>query len=427
MPALSDALLKEVRNRFAQVDHCPVQGKRVFFENAGGALTLKSVVDTSNQYAAIPDNQGRDNVGSHELVRVINQAKADMADFMNAPGGQFFVGESGTELLFRTIMNACLGTSPVENEAFAESGTGMVLGSTLEHPATRSACARWARIAGHEHTLVAHDDETGSVDAAAYTAAVTKHTRVATILHTSPVTGMGVDVEAVAKAIRAVSPECFIVVDGIQHAAHGDIDLTKYNVDAYVVSPYKVFSRHGYGVVWVSDRFSALPHDSLLNGPEKNWELGTRDTGSYATFSDVVNYFEWLGEQVSDTADRREKFHAAAKVIHDQEKELTDAMLNGIDNVKGLSSIPNVKVIGGFDNPRREGLVAFWIEGADSADIVTHLNKHGVRTHLRKADHYSGNILDPLNQPSCVRVSTCHYNTVDEVKEFLLAMESFGT
>ena len=346
---------------------------------------------------------------------------------MNAPGGQFFVGESGTELLFRTIMNACLGTSPVENEAFAESGTGMVLGSTLEHPATRSACARWARIAGHEHTLVAHDDETGSVDAAAYTAAVTKHTRVATILHTSPVTGMGVDVEAVAKAIRAVSPECFIVVDGIQHAAHGDIDLTKYNVDAYVVSPYKVFSRHGYGVVWVSDRFSALPHDSLLNGPEKNWELGTRDTGSYATFSDVVNYFEWLGEQVSDTADRREKFHAAAKVIHDQEKELTDAMLNGIDNVKGLSSIPNVKVIGGFDNPRREGLVAFWIEGADSADIVTHLNKHGVRTHLRKADHYSGNILDPLNQPSCVRVSTCHYNTVDEVKEFLLAMESFGT
>ena len=144
-------------------------------------------------------------------------------------------------------------------------------------------------------------------------------------------------------------------------------------------------------------------------------------------FPDVVNYFEWLGEQVSDTADRREKFHAAAKVIHDQEKELTDAMLNGIDNVKGLSSIPNVKVIGGFDNPRREGLVAFWIEGADSADIVTHLNKHGVRTHLRKADHYSGNILDPLNQPSCVRVSTCHYNTVDEVKEFLLAMESFGT
>jgi len=44
---------------------------------------------------------------------------------------------------------------------------------------------------------------------------------------------------------------------------------------------------------------------------------------------------------------------------------------------------------------------------------------------LRKADHYSGNILDPLKQSGCVRVSMCHYNTLAEVKEFLLAMAEF--
>lgn len=421
---LNDSLLAEVRDRFAHIDRCPEQGARVFFENAGGALTLKSAVKTSENYAAIPDNQGRDNVGSHELVRVINQAKADMREFMNAPGGQFFVGESGTELLFRTIMNACLGTSGVENPNITD--TGVVLGSTLEHPATRSACARWASIAGHEHRLVKHDNETGSVDASAYADAVTQNTRVATILHTSPVTGMGVDVEAVVKAIRAVSPQCFIVVDGIQHAAHGGIDLTRYNVDAYVVSPYKVFSRHGYGIAWISDRLTHLPHDVLQNGPQDNWELGTRDTGSYATFSDVVNYFEWLGGKVSNTSDRREKFLAASTAIQHQEKQLTDAMLTGVDNVKGLVDIPNVQIIGGIDNPRREGLVAFWIDDVDAAKIVSFLNERGVRTHLRKADHYSGNILDPLNQPGCVRVSMCHYNTLAEVKEFLLAMEEFA-
>ena len=423
MTTLSKSLLSEVRDQFAHVDECPEQGARVFFENAGGALTLKSVVGTSEKYAAIPDNQGRDNVGSHELVRIINQAKNDMREFMNAPGGQFFVGESGTELLFRIIMNACLGTSAVENPEYTNSG--VVLGSTLEHPATRSACARWARIAGHEHRLVSHDDDTGSVDASVYAAAVTEDTRVATILHTSPVTGMGVDVEAIVRAIRAVSPECFIVVDGIQHAAHGGIDLEKYNVDAYVVSPYKVFSRHGYGLAWISDRLTQLPHDVLLDGPEGNWELGTRDTGSYATFSDVVNYFDWLGGKVSDSSDRRERFLAASNAIHSQEKLLTDSMLLGVDNVKGLADIPNVNIIGGINNPRREGLVAFWIDAVDSAQIVTHLNERGVRTHLRKADHYSGNILDPLNQSSCVRVSMCHYNTVDEVKEFLLAMAEF--
>jgi len=88
MPALDDALLQKIRSRFAQIDECPVQGRRVFFENAGGALTLQAAVETSERFAAIPDNQGRDNAGSHELVRVITQAKTDAAEFMNAPGGQ---------------------------------------------------------------------------------------------------------------------------------------------------------------------------------------------------------------------------------------------------------------------------------------------------------------------------------------------------
>ena len=148
---------------------------------------------------------------------MINKAKEDMAVFMNAPGGQFFVGESGTDLLFRLIMNACLGT-----------GVGQVLGTTLEHPATRSACGPlgW-RIAGQEHVLVAHDNATGTVTADAYAARVTPDTNVATIVHTSPVTGMGVDVAAVAAAIRAVAPECY------HHrrwyparGTHGRIDLS---------------------------------------------------------------------------------------------------------------------------------------------------------------------------------------------------------
>ena len=78
MPHINADLLQKIRARFAQIDHCPIQGKRVFFENAGGALTLNSVVDTSTTYAAIPDNQGRDNPGSHELVRVINKVKDDL-------------------------------------------------------------------------------------------------------------------------------------------------------------------------------------------------------------------------------------------------------------------------------------------------------------------------------------------------------------
>ena len=407
-PALSGA----IRDRFAHVDTCPFTGPRIFFENAGGALTLKSVVETSTRFSAIPDNQGRDNPASKALMDTIARARADMALFFNAPDGQFFVGESGTELSFRLIRTMVTGT-----------GTGAVIGSTVEHPASRSAARHWAEQTGMDYISVPHDDATGQVTPEAYAAAMTPEVRVATILHTSPVTGIGMDVAGIAAAVRKVAPEAFIFVDGIQHACHGDIDIAAYDIDGYVISPYKVFSRHGYGVAWVSDRLTALGPEQLAGGPERNWEMGTRDTGAYATFSDVVAYFDWLGGEVSDATEPRARITAAAAAIHDHERTLTDAMLKGVDNLPGLAELPGVTILGGADNPDREGLVSFTLDTIPAAEIVTRLNDEGIRTHTRKADHYSGNILDPLGFDSAVRVSLCHYNTLDEVRRLLAAMK----
>ncbi len=414
MNAIDDRLMGEIRNRFAHVDHCPIEGPRVFFENAGGALTLKSVLEPSARHAAIPDNQGRDNKASQELMAIINKAKEDAHVFFNAGSGQVFVGESGTELLFRLISAAVLGV---------EKG-GNVVGSTLEHPASVSAAKRWAEIAGKEYIAVPHNDETGTVTAKDYAPLVNADTRVATIIHTSPVTGMSVDVQAIAKTIRAASPDCLIIVDGIQHAAHGGIDIDACNIDGYVISPYKVFSRHGYGMAWISKRLEVLPHNSLIGAPETQWELGTRDTGAYATFSAVVDYFDWLGTQFTDSADRRQRIEAAGRAMHDQEKLLSDAMLYGDGNLKGLAEMDEVQVIGGIDNPQREGLVSLVIKGQDAVETVALLKSHGIRVHARKNDHYSGNVLNPLGLTSCVRVSMCHYNTRQEVTQFLGAMQS---
>jgi selenocysteine lyase/cysteine desulfurase len=412
MIAEKAGLMDEVRGRFAHVDSCPFQGPRVFFENAGGALTLKSVVETSTFFSAIPDNQGRDNVAAHHLVDIINKSKAKMRTLFNADGGQFFVGESGTELLFRLIRTAIVG---------AADG-GAVIGSTLEHPASRSAAVRWAEVTSKPYIAVPHNNDTGTVAAEDYAKHLTPECRVATIIHTSPVTGMSVDVEAVAKVIRAVAPDCYIIVDGIQHASHGHIDLKACGVDGYVVSPYKVFSRHGYGVAWASDRLTELPREMLLNGPAENWEFGTRDTGAYASFTDVVDYFIWLGTHFTGSKDERTQVEAAAKAIHGQEKALTDAMLYGTGNLKGLAEMPGVTIIGGVENPAREGLVSLTLDSVPAADLVKALNNQGIRTHVRKADHYSGNVLTPLGLDTCVRVSMCHYNTQAEVAQFLTAM-----
>lgn len=412
----SASVTAAIRDRFAHVDQCPFQGPRIFFENAGGALTLKSVAETSATFAAIPDNQGRDNPASAALVNVINQAKADMALFFNTSDGRFFVGESGTELTFRLIRTAVMGSPE----------GGSVLGSSVEHPASRSAAQHWAGMAGKPYINVAHDDARGQVTPAAYADAVTPDVRVATILHTSPVTGIANDVVGIAAAIRAVAPEAFIFVDGIQHASHGQIDIAAYGIDGYVVSPYKMFSRHGYGVAWASDRLTDLPIETLAHGPEGNWEMGTRDTGAYATFSDVVRYFDWLGGEVSNATDPRMRLEAAGRAIQDHEHALTHAMIHGLGNLPGIADLPGAHILGGPENPDREGLVCFALDHVPAARIVDALNAQGIRTHIRRADHYSGNILTPLGLDAAVRVSLCHYNTLDEVRSLLSAMKDIA-
>lgn len=408
----SDDLLSQIRSKFAHVDTCPFEGERVFFENAGGALTLKSVVETSAKFAAIPDNQGRDNDASRAMGEVIAKARADMRVVMNAPDGQIIVGESGTDMLFRMIRAAALA-APAGSE---------ILGSTLEHPASRSAAGHWAAHLGLRHILVAHDDTSGTVGVDEYVAGLSSKTRVATIVHCSPVTGMSVDVREIAAAIRAVSPECLIIVDGIQHAAHGSIDIREMGVDGYAISPYKMFSRHGYGLAWVSDRLTSAPHDNIVGGPQTAWELGTRDAGAYATLSDVADYFDWLGSQHSDSTDRRQRIEAAGRAIREQEAALVDAMLYGVGNQRGLTEFPGIHIVGGAENPSREGLVSIWHDHVSSADMVEGLRQRNIRVHIRKNDHYSGNILAPLGRADCVRVSMCHYNSVAEVTRFLRAM-----
>ena len=40
---------------------------------------------------------------------------------------------------------------------------GIVLGSTVEHPATRSACSRWSKLSDKKHILIPHNDKKGLV------------------------------------------------------------------------------------------------------------------------------------------------------------------------------------------------------------------------------------------------------------------------
>ncbi|MGO2383740.1 MAG: aminotransferase class V-fold PLP-dependent enzyme [Halomonas sp.] len=414
--SFSPELLSAIRERFCHVDHCPFTGKRIYFENAGGTLTLKSVIERGSEIASIPDNEHRNNLASHAISQVVSNGKQALATFFGANEGDnvIFGGETGTECLFRLIRAALMA---------APTG-GSVIACELEHPATFDATAQWARRTNREWMKVPFDTASGRVTAADYEAVVQPDTRVATIIHTSPVTGMVQDVAGIARSIRRIAPECYIIVDGIQHAPHGALDVEAYGVDGYVISMYKAFCRFNNGYAWVSSRLSIVDHDRLAGKSDNVWELGSRDPSALAGADEVVKYLEWLGSSFTDSVLRRERLVAAGRAMHNHEKALVMRLIEGTEKLPGLGSLPRVKLIGQVDSPYREGTISFAIEGINATQVVAYLGEHGIRVHARSDDAFSGNILRPFGLASITRISLAHYNTPEEID---ICLQALGT
>jgi selenocysteine lyase/cysteine desulfurase len=410
------ALLRSIRARFAHADKCPITGKkRVFFENGGGSLKLKAAVAKSADVALLPDQEGRDNDASRFLTGTIERGRRDLMLFMGASSGQPISGETGTELLYRFIRAVALNAPP-----------GPIMSSNLEHPASHDAAHYWAQATGRRWIDVRFDPRSGTITPQDYARAVTPDTRIATVIHTSQLTGYRVDLPGIVRAIRKTAPECFVIVDGIQAAPHGALEIDSYDCDAYVFSAYKAYSRLSTGFGWLNDRLGAIKHEHMLGKPASYWEFGSRDPGIFAAHSVVVDYLCWLGGKYAKSKDRRALVVAGAKAMEAHEEALLHLLLFGDNRLRGLSQLAKVKLIGPADLTGRQGIVSFRFDGMSSPELVKALAKRGIRAHARISDAYSGHILAELGLEDCLRISFCHYNTPAEIKALLAALAELG-
>ena len=127
----------------------------------------------------------------------------------------------------------------------------------------------------------------------------------------------------------------------------------------------------------------------------------------------------WLGSNFTKSNNIREQLNAAAKAIKSHEHEIVSLIINGTAEFPGLSKIKKIHIIGKSSSNPREGVISFYVDGISSSFVVEQLRKNNIRVHIRKNDHYCGNILTPLKLKDCIRLSICHYNSTDEAKEFL--------
>jgi selenocysteine lyase/cysteine desulfurase len=214
---------------------------------------------------------------------------------------------------------------------------------------------------------------------------IDKNTCMLCLQHASNQTGAVNDVKTLVREARKIKPDLYVLIDAVQYAPHGPIDVEEIGADAYAFGPYKAYGVKGIGFAYISERLAKLPHENLLLKPDTNWVLGSPPHAMFAAWSAVVDYLCWLGGRFTDSTDRRELIVASKKAIF-----------------------------------------LFRLEGIDSSTASEHYNqKHRVRVSARVRDAYSTAPLEGLGWPDAVRLSAAHYNTPEEIDLFLKATKAF--
>ena len=408
--AFSDALMREVRERFLLVERDHHGRERLYFDNAGGSFRLKAAIERFAAIDAVPDNTERIHETALEPQAVQARGWDDVRTILNAEGGSIFAALTASGAMFDMV------------RAVAEnvSGTNMVT-TVLEHPSAYDAMALYAERTGRELRVARSNPETGGIDVDEIVRLVDANTCLLNVIYASNISGAKLDIEAIVRRAREVKPDLYIVVDAVQHAPHGLIDLQKTPVDGINLAPYKFFGCRGSGIAWMSERAAALPHHKLAGKKAGHWDLGSVAPWQFAVVSEIVDYVCWLGGHFSEATGRRELFAAGIAHIELHERALLAALLEGVDGQPGLRAMPGVRVF--LDHPdlsRRDLILGIGFDGLDCTRAVHEYGLRGVTVYERTAASiYSRRMLDSFGLEGTVRVSPLHCNSMAEMARFL--------
>lgn len=413
--AFPETLSQQIKQRFHHVDTDPTGRRRLYFENAGGSLRLKAALDAMVQVDAVPDSAERIHETAAWLKQVQTQGLADLRLMLNASGGTVYASLTASGAMFDMV------------RAVAEHVSGdNIVTTALEHPSAYDAAALYAQRLGRELRVARSNAATGGIDVDEVVGLVDDRTSVLVLIVASNISGAKIDLAEVVARARAKKPGLFILVDAVQHAPHGLIDLQHTPVDGLNIAPYKFFGCRGSGFSWLSDRAAALPHHKLAGKPAAHWDLGSTAPWQFAVISAIVDYVCWLGGHFSPSDDRRTLFAAGMTHIALHERALLERLLNGTAARPGLRRLPGVTVLLDHDDlARRDLILAIDLQGVEHSQAVREYEQRGVIVYERVASSlYSRRMLESFGLSGAVRVSPLHCHTFDDVDRFLAVTQA---
>lgn len=390
-------------------------GEWTFFDNAGGSQMARPVLDRINEYLLTSNVQhGASYDVSRRAGERLEQATSAVAEMVNASGPDEIVMGPSSSMLVRMLAESFGRTLDPGDEIIVSNG---------DHEAN---IGPWVALEEQGATIKFWNvrPETCSLHLVDLDPLLSERTRLVAVTHVSNVLGQINPIRAIAARVHDAG--ALLCVDGVAFAPHRRVDVRALDADFYFLSFYKLFGPHHAMLYGRREHLLELPKLNFYfidddDIPYKfqpgnvNYELG------YGTLG-VVDYLRQAARLhgIDDGNGTGETLRLVFDKFATHEQSLTHRFLEFLDSKRA------VRVIGPAtaDRVTRVSTVSFRVDGADSADVVSAVDRQLIG--IRYGDFYSKRLIEALGLASgngVVRLSMAHYNTREEVDRLIEALD----
>ncbi|WP_216821018.1 cysteine desulfurase-like protein [Singulisphaera sp. GP187] len=398
------ASLQEIRARFPAMER-RVEGQSVaYFDGPGGTQVPQTVVE------AVADYLIHHNANAHwafptseETDLVIAQARAALADFLNATPSEIAFGANMTTLTFHLARALGRGLGPGDEVVVTE----------LDHHAN---VAPWQALVverGVTLRTVAVRPESGELDWADLTSKLNRRTKVLAIGAASNALGTINDVAAATRLAHDVGATVF--VDAVHYAPHRLVDVRAWDCDYLACSAYKFYGPHVGVLFGKHELLQSLDLPKLEPAPNSSperLETGTQNHEGIAGAAAAVDFLASL----ADGPTRRARLQTVFDALHEAGSDLIGELW------RDLSAIPGIRLFGPGPAVARTPTISFAVPGVPAREVCRQLAGKGL--FASHGNFYAQTVVERLGQSrdGLVRIGCACYTEPREIQRLIVAV-----
>jgi len=399
----SDLYIEQLRAQFPILDQQVNKHQLVYLDNAATTQKPQSVID------AICDYYQTSNANVHRASHALSnqattrfeQSRSKVQQFINASRSEEIIWTKGTTEGINLLANIFAQQLQAGDE---------IIISALEHHANIVPWQMLAKQTGAIIKVIPLTQE-HCLDVEAFKALLTASTKLVSIAHVSNVLGV---INPIKKIIDLAHQKgAKVIIDGAQAVAHLEVDVQALDCDFYLFSGHKLFGPTGIGVMYGKyDLLQQLPpwqgggemietvsfEQTTYNRLPFKFEAGTPNIAGVIGLGAAIDFVNSLEKSILEQHEQRLLAYTEIAL-----KEIQDVVVFAQDLNKS-------------------GAISFIVKGEHSTDIAMLLDAQGIA--VRSGSHCAMPLMSVLEYSGTIRVSFSVYNTLDEAKVFIKALQS---